>query len=37
MIVFISQQDYLPPGTLRGALAYPFHPSQFASEKYIAD
>jgi vitamin B12/bleomycin/antimicrobial peptide transport system ATP-binding/permease protein len=35
-MMFISQQDYMPPGTLRGALAYPSQPSQFASEKYIA-
>jgi vitamin B12/bleomycin/antimicrobial peptide transport system ATP-binding/permease protein len=35
-VMFISQQDYLPPGKLRGTLAYPFQPSQFASEKYIA-
>ena len=26
--MFISQQDYLPLGTVRGALAYPFQPSQ---------
>jgi vitamin B12/bleomycin/antimicrobial peptide transport system ATP-binding/permease protein len=35
-MMFISRQDYLPPGTLRGALAYPFQPSQFTSEIYIA-
>jgi putative ATP-binding cassette transporter len=35
-MMFISQQDYMPPGTLRDALAYPSQPSQFASEKYIA-
>jgi vitamin B12/bleomycin/antimicrobial peptide transport system ATP-binding/permease protein len=35
-LMVISQQDYLPPGTLRGALAYPFQPSQFTSEIYIA-
>jgi vitamin B12/bleomycin/antimicrobial peptide transport system ATP-binding/permease protein len=35
-MMFISQQDYIPPGTLRGALAVPFQPSQFTSEKYIA-
>ena len=34
-MMFISQQDYIPPGTLRGALAVPFQPSQFTSEKYI--
>ena len=35
-MMFISQQDYMPPGTLRGALAYPSQPSQFASEEYSA-
>ncbi|TPV98199.1 MAG: Vitamin B12 transport ATP-binding protein BacA [Beijerinckiaceae bacterium] len=35
-MMFISQQDYMPPGTLRGALAYPSQPSQFAGEEYIA-
>ena len=35
-MMFISQQDYIPPGTLRGALAVPFQPSQFTSERYIA-
>jgi len=35
-MMFISQQDYIPPGTLRGALAYPAEPSQFSSEDYIA-
>jgi putative ATP-binding cassette transporter len=32
----ISQQDYMPPGTLRDALSYPSQPSQFASEEYMA-
>ena len=35
-MMFISQQDYIPPGTLRGALAYPSQPSQFTSEDYMA-
>ncbi|HUZ91055.1 MAG TPA: ABC transporter ATP-binding protein/permease [Methylocella sp.] len=35
-MMFLSQQDYMPPGTLRAALAYPAQPSQFSSEKYIA-
>jgi putative ATP-binding cassette transporter len=35
-MMFISQQDYIPPGTLRRALAYPSPPSQFASEEYTA-
>jgi vitamin B12/bleomycin/antimicrobial peptide transport system ATP-binding/permease protein len=35
-MMFISQQDYMPPGTLRGALAYPSEPSQFPSEEYTA-
>jgi len=35
-MMFISQQDYMPPGTLRGALAYPSQPSQFVSEEYTA-
>jgi vitamin B12/bleomycin/antimicrobial peptide transport system ATP-binding/permease protein len=35
-MMFISQQDYIPPGTLRGALAYPAQSSQFASEEYMA-
>jgi putative ATP-binding cassette transporter len=34
--MFISQQDYIPPGTLRGALAYPAQPAQFTSEEYVA-
>jgi vitamin B12/bleomycin/antimicrobial peptide transport system ATP-binding/permease protein len=33
--MFISQQDYIPPGTLRGALAYPAQPAQFTSEEYM--
>jgi putative ATP-binding cassette transporter len=35
-MMFISQQDYLPPDTLRGALAYPAEPAQFTSEEYMA-
>ncbi|HUB64613.1 MAG TPA: ABC transporter ATP-binding protein/permease, partial [Methylocella sp.] len=35
-MMFMSQQDYMPPGTLRSALAYPSQPSQFASEEYTA-
>ncbi len=35
-MMFISQQDYVPPGTLRGALAYPSPPSQYASAEYTA-
>jgi vitamin B12/bleomycin/antimicrobial peptide transport system ATP-binding/permease protein len=35
-MMFISQQDYIPPGTLRGALAYPAEPSQFTNEEYMA-
>jgi putative ATP-binding cassette transporter len=35
-MMFISQQDYMPPGTLRGALAHPSHTFQFASEAYTA-
>jgi vitamin B12/bleomycin/antimicrobial peptide transport system ATP-binding/permease protein len=35
-MMFISQQDYIPPGTLRGALAYPAEPAQFTSEEYMA-
>ena len=35
-MMFISQQDYIPPGTLRGALAYPSPPSQYVSEEYTA-
>jgi vitamin B12/bleomycin/antimicrobial peptide transport system ATP-binding/permease protein len=35
-MMFISQRDYIPPGTLRGALAVPFQPSQFTNQNYIA-
>jgi putative ATP-binding cassette transporter len=35
-MMFISQQDYIPPGTLRGALAYPAEPSHFTNEEYMA-
>jgi vitamin B12/bleomycin/antimicrobial peptide transport system ATP-binding/permease protein len=35
-MMLISQQDYIPPGTLRGALAYPAEPAQFTSEEYMA-
>jgi putative ATP-binding cassette transporter len=35
-MMFISQQDYMPPGTLRGALAYPSQPSQFVGAEYTA-
>ena len=35
-MMFISQSHYIPPGTLRGALAYPSQPSQFANEQYVA-
>ncbi|MDQ6704146.1 MAG: ABC transporter ATP-binding protein/permease, partial [Pseudomonadota bacterium] len=35
-MMFISLQDYIPPGTLRGALAYPAQPSQFTSQEYMA-
>jgi len=35
-MMFISQQDYIPPGTLRGALAYPSQPSQFTNQEYVA-
>ena len=34
--MFISQQDYIPPATLRGVLAYPAQPAQFTSEEYMA-
>jgi putative ATP-binding cassette transporter len=34
--MFISQQDYIPPATLRGVLAYPAEPAQFGSEEYMA-
>jgi vitamin B12/bleomycin/antimicrobial peptide transport system ATP-binding/permease protein len=36
IMMFISQQDYLPPATLRAALAHPSEPSQFANEAYTA-
>jgi putative ATP-binding cassette transporter len=35
-MMFISPKHYIPPGTLRGALAYPSQPSQFTSEDYIS-
>ncbi len=35
-MMFISQKDYLPPGSLRGALAYPAPSSQFTNEEYMA-
>jgi vitamin B12/bleomycin/antimicrobial peptide transport system ATP-binding/permease protein len=35
-MMFISPKHYIPPGTLRDALAYPFQSSQFTSEDYIA-
>jgi vitamin B12/bleomycin/antimicrobial peptide transport system ATP-binding/permease protein len=35
-MMFISPIHYIPPGTLRGALAYPSPPSQFTSEEYAA-
>ncbi|MGI8570213.1 MAG: ABC transporter ATP-binding protein/permease [Methylocella sp.] len=35
-MMFVSHQDYIPPGTLRGALAYPAEPAQFTSEEYMA-
>jgi putative ATP-binding cassette transporter len=35
-MMFVSHQDYIPPGTLRGALAYPYQPSQFSGEEYLA-
>ncbi|MCI0598627.1 MAG: ABC transporter ATP-binding protein/permease [Beijerinckiaceae bacterium] len=35
-MMFISQQDYIPPGALRSALAYPSPPSQFSNEEYIS-
>ncbi|HXW72081.1 MAG TPA: ABC transporter ATP-binding protein/permease [Methylocella sp.] len=36
MTMFISQQDYIPPGTLRVALAYPAPPTQFTAADYAA-
>jgi len=35
-MMFISHQHYMPPGTLRGALAYPAPPSRFTDEEYVA-
>jgi putative ATP-binding cassette transporter len=35
-MMFISQRHYMPPGTLRGALAYPSPPSQFADQDFVA-
>lgn len=35
-IMFLSQQDYVPPGSLRGALAYPAEPSKFTDAEYIS-
>jgi putative ATP-binding cassette transporter len=35
-MMFISPKHYIPPGTLRGALAYPSQQPQFTSEGYIA-
>jgi len=35
-MMFISQQDYIPPGAMRSALAYPSPPSKFTQEEYIA-
>jgi putative ATP-binding cassette transporter len=35
-MMFISQRHYIPPGTLRGALAYPASPSQFPSQEFVA-
>ena len=35
-IMFLSQQDYIPPASLRGALAYPAEPSQFSNEEYLS-
>jgi putative ATP-binding cassette transporter len=35
-MMFISQQHYMPPGTLRGVFAHPSEPSQFGSEAYTA-
>ncbi|MBO0734522.1 MAG: ABC transporter ATP-binding protein/permease [Methylocapsa sp.] len=34
-MMFMSQQDYVPPGSLRGALAYPLQPSDFTDDKYM--
>jgi putative ATP-binding cassette transporter len=35
-MMFLSKQDYVPPGSLRGALAYPAQPSRFTSEEYMS-
>jgi vitamin B12/bleomycin/antimicrobial peptide transport system ATP-binding/permease protein len=35
-MMFISQQDYVPPGSLRGALAYPAEPTQFTNQEYLS-
>jgi vitamin B12/bleomycin/antimicrobial peptide transport system ATP-binding/permease protein len=35
-VMFLSQQDYIPPGSIRGALAYPAEPSQFSSADYLS-
>ncbi|MCI0466702.1 MAG: ABC transporter ATP-binding protein/permease [Beijerinckiaceae bacterium] len=35
-MMFVSEKDYIPPGTLRGALAYPSEPSHFPGEQYTA-
>ncbi|HMF05576.1 MAG TPA: ABC transporter ATP-binding protein/permease [Methylocella sp.] len=35
-MMFISQQDYIPPGSLRGALAYPAPPGKFTHQEYVS-
>lgn len=35
-MMFISQRHYIPPGTLRGALAYPAPATQFAEQDFKA-
>ncbi|HUI21376.1 MAG TPA: ABC transporter ATP-binding protein/permease [Methylocella sp.] len=35
-MMFVSQQHYMPPGALRGALAYPSQPSRFTNDEYLA-
>ena len=35
-MMFVSQQDYIPPGTLRGALAYPSSAAKFTNQDYLA-
>jgi vitamin B12/bleomycin/antimicrobial peptide transport system ATP-binding/permease protein len=35
-MMFLSKQDYVPPGSLRGALAYPAQPSRFTGEEYMS-